>query len=66
MVFYREQETFFGRSAALAYKDFGETAANLYVGGSVDYCHTDATPTNKCWALAISRIAPDGTATSTW
>ena len=39
MDYYEEQELYFGRSAALAYKDYGETAANLFVGGATDHCH---------------------------
>ena len=66
MMFYTEQETFFGKAASLAYKDFGMTSANLFVGGSVDSCYTAATTDLKCWALAISRIRPDGSASGTW
>ena len=66
MLFYSEQQSFFGKAASFAFSDFGQTGANVYLGGSVDYCHTTAPTDAKCWALAISRIRPDGTASGTW
>ena len=64
MDYYKEQALFFGRSAALAYKDYGETAANLFVGGATDHCHTTILTQPKCWTLAITRMKHDGSAES--
>ena len=66
MMFYTEQKTFFGKSVAFAYKDFGINGANVYLGGSVDYCYTTTPSDTKCWALAFSRILPNGSASNTW
>ena len=60
MDYYHEQELFFGRSAALAYRDNGETGSNLYIGGSTDSCHVYEESDEKCWALSITRITHDG------
>ena len=60
MDYYHEQELFFGRSAALAYKDNGENGSNLYVGGATDSCHVYEEADEKCWTLSITRITSDG------
>ena len=37
--YYYQQEGWFGRSAALAYRDNGPTGSNVYLGGSSDPIH---------------------------
>ena len=60
MDYYKEQELYFGRSVSLAYRDYGETGANLFVGGATDHCHINEESDPKCWTLSINRMAYDG------
>lgn len=66
LMFYTEQALFFGKTAAVAYSDYGLTTANLFVGGAVDSCKTTLAAQTPCWALGVSRIRPDGSAESTF
>ena len=65
VAYFYELQNAFGRSAALAYKDFGFGNVNLFVGGSYDRCYVASNGySGTCFSLAITKLNWDGSVAS--
>ncbi len=57
--YYYEQDGWFGRSGALAYKDNGSSGSNVYLGGSSDPFHISDSD-GKRWDPSITLLTESG------